>query len=199
MVDLVKVSSITNLKKTETVAPTPPKVSAQQAKKTDGNEVTLQKTNKATKPDKDRELDKMLSELDATPIRKSQLNKQNVSSSTQNYKEHLPLTVSEVDSIKARIEDKFSNPIMQQFKTGELVIKLRLTLNEDGSVQSVVSSSDSRYSLNHMSIFHVLKDALIRAVHMASPFKDLPPEKYLGLNGWKEVVLTFDGAYLMNN
>ncbi len=119
-------------------------------------------------------------------------------SSTKAYDSNLPLSISETDNIKSQIERAFNNPIIQDFQPGEIVIKLRLTMSEDGQVQRVISLSGSQFAAHHAQIFQTFVDSLTRAAHVASPIQGLPPEKYHGAKGWQEIELTFDASSLMN-
>ena len=119
-------------------------------------------------------------------------------SSTKSYNENIPLTLSEKDNIKIQIEKKFVNPIVIDFKAKELVIKIKLNMNKDGSIEHATSLNSSIYPKKHSNIFNTLKNALIRASHIASPIVDMPPSKYGGPNGWQEIELTFDAHYLMH-
>ena len=50
------------------------------------------------------------------------------SSSTKFYEDTLPLSITEKDNIKSQIERKFVNPIIMDFKPGEIVIKVKLEI-----------------------------------------------------------------------
>jgi hypothetical protein len=42
----------------------------------------------------------------------------------------------------------------------------------------------------------VIKDSARRAVLRSAPFKDLPAEKYDGVQGWNKLDITFDASDL---
>ncbi len=145
------------------------------------------------------DLDKFIDKIDN--IQKNKINTEknkNKNSSNKAYDNTRPLSVNEQDNIKSQIERKFVNPVVMDFKPRELVIRLKLTMAIDGKVESVEALKSSVYSKNSLAVFETLKNSLIRAVNMASPLNNLPPDKYQGKNGWKEIEVSFDAHYLMN-
>ncbi|MBP9791607.1 MAG: hypothetical protein KBC27_00120 [Rickettsiales bacterium] len=156
-----------------------------------------------TKQAVDKKLSKEIDDLlgSIKEIRKKNLdteNNKNKSSSNKFYDDSLPLSITDKDNIKSQIERKFVNPVILDFKPGELVIKIKLEMSIDGSVTNVLVLKTSKYSKHHMGIYNTLKESLIRASHMASPLTNLPKDKYTGYKGWKEIELTFDAHSLMN-
>lgn len=209
VVDIVKPASITNLKNT--------------SKSNSKKKVALKK--KTTKPKKQKvvkqvasshvkkipdapkkivpkldEFESLLKDLENS----GGVSKKNVkmdsssNSSTKTYNDTIPLSISEKDNIKTQIEKKFVNPVALDFKPQELIIKIKLIMNKDGSIEAA-QSSDSKYPQKYSSIFNTLQSSLIRAAHIASPLRDLPQEKYEGRNGWRQIELTFDAYYLMHS
>lgn len=124
--------------------------------------------------------------------------KEEKNSSTKLYDDTLPLSISEKDNIKNQIEKKFVNPVVLDFQPQELVIRLRLSMNTDGTIKNVTVLNSSIYPKRHSDTFVTLKNSLIRAAHIASPIQNLPLSKYKGSNGWEEIELTFDAHNLMN-
>lgn len=146
-----------------------------------------------------KEIDDLLGGIKET--RKSNLDSEqsnNKNSSNKFYDDTLPLSITDKDNIKSQIERKFVNPVIIDFKPGELVIKIKLEMAIDGAVNNVLVLKTSRYHKHHAGIYNTLKESLIRASHMASPLINLPKEKYGGYRGWKEIELTFDAHSLMN-
>ena len=118
--------------------------------------------------------------------------------STKLYDSTMPLSLSERDSIKTQIERKFVNTIAMDFRPQELVIKLKLTMNPDGTIKNAVVLNSSVYAKKYSDTFVTLKNNLIRAAYIASPIENLPHDKYHGIDGWEEIELTFDAYFLMN-
>ena len=146
-----------------------------------------------------QEIDELLGSLKET--RQANLDTEktdNKNSSNKFYDDTLPLSITEKDNIKSQIERKFVNPIIIDFKPNELVIKIKLEMSPDGSVNNVIVLKTSKYEKHHTGIYNTLKESLIRASYMASPLINLPKEKYNGYRGWKEIELTFDAHSLMN-
>lgn len=146
-----------------------------------------------------KEIDELLGSIQET--RKTNLDAEqsnNKNSSNKFYDDTLPLSITDKDNIKSQIERKFVNPVIIDFKPGELVIKIKLEMSIDGSVNNVFVLKTSKYHKHHTGIYNTLKESLIRASHMASPLINLPKEKYSGYRGWKEIELTFDAHSLMN-
>jgi len=219
VVDLVKVGPETNLKnstKAET-SHQPKKSQATQSKPLEKNVIKIDKKSKTkiedkkkeekSKPQKEKknknavdEIDSLLKDLDSsTGFNKSEDKSKDKNSSSKLYDSSAPLSISEKDNIKAQIEKKFTNPIALNFKPGELVIKLRLNMNQDGTIKNVEVLNSSIYSAKYGNIFTTLKNSLVRAAYIASPIKNLPIDKYHGSDGWHEIELSFDAYFLMNS
>jgi len=219
VVDLVKVGPETNLKnnsKSETSqASKKAQATPQSLEKKESIKIT--KTTKAKIEEKKKEekldskkekkikssvddIDSLLKDLEgSTGFNKSADKSKDKNSSSKMYDSSAPLSISEKDNIKAQIEKKFTNPIAMNFKPGELVIKLRLNMNEDGTIKDAVVLNSSIYSAKYGNIFTALKNSLVRAAYIASPIKNLPIDKYQGSDGWHEIELSFDAYFLMNS
>lgn len=209
LLDIVQASDYTNLKNK------PPK---QETKKEPDQNKGIKKTNTDTPQKKelpkdiykpvakqavDKKLSKEIDELlgSIKDVRKTNLEEQQnhkKSSSNKFYDDALPLSMTEKDNIKSQIERKFVNPIIIDFKPGEIVIRVKLEMAIDGTVNNVTVLKTSKYSPNHLGIYNTLKESLVRAAYMASPLINLPQDKYNGYKGWKEIELTFDAYSLMN-
>jgi hypothetical protein len=209
LVDVVATSTYTNLQNAPPKQQEKPELEQSQGVKKENNEVVQKKEapKDMFKPPQKQTVDKKLSkEIDdllgsIKEIRKKNLNPEenkNKSSSNKFYDNSLPLSITEKDNIKSQIERKFVNPVIIDFKPGEIVIKIKLEMAIDGSVNNVLVLKTSKYAKHHMAIYNTLKESLIRASYMASPLTNLSKEKYNGSNGWKEIELTFDAHSLMN-
>jgi outer membrane biosynthesis protein TonB len=218
VVDLVKVGPETNLKnsnKAETSRP-PKKSQIPPSKPAEKDVIKIDKKSKTKTEDKKKEekpqpkkekktkntideIDSLLKDLDgSTGFNNSTDKSKDKNSSSKLYDSSAPLSISEKDNIKAQIEKKFTNPIAMNFKPGELLIKLRLNMNEDGTIKNVEVLNSSIYSTKYGNIFITLKNSLVRAAYIASPIRNLPADKYHGSDGWQEIELSFDAYFLMN-
>jgi hypothetical protein len=212
-VDIVRVSEMTNLKNTSKSKahskkkvrlpkPAPKKTIKRKDPKIKAPSHTpkVKKAINKQLPKKEDDLDSLLKDLESNggaSTNDSKTLKTN-NSSTKPYNENIPLTLSEKDNIKIQIEKKFVNPVVLDFKPKELVIKIKLNMNKDGSIENAASLNSSIYPKKYSNIFNTLKNALIRASHVASPIVGMPLNKYGGSNGWQEIELTFDAYYLMH-
>ena len=130
---------------------------------------------------------------------KTKPKKENLITSDKPYDKSLPLSIAEHDNIKMQIERKFYNPIVSDFNSGEIIIKIKLDMEKNGEISKITVLKNSKYAAKHSDAFIALKDSLVRAAHMASPLQGLDKARYEGKNGWKEIELLFDAYYLMNN
>ena len=92
------------------------------------------------------------------------------------------LSQSEIDALRAQIQACW-NPPAGAADAKNLVVKVRLMLNQDGSLSgepSVVNSGDG--------FFQVAADSAMRAIRRCQPYK-MPIAKY---DVWKDVEVTFD-------
>ncbi|MCH9754168.1 MAG: hypothetical protein K0T99_04645 [Alphaproteobacteria bacterium] len=208
-VDIVKISQETNLKgisksnknsskikKKKKTSKTKQKTKSIKTLKT--KNITNEKKESLSTKDS---LETLLKDLEGKKGTKSQNTtdtKEKHNYSTKTHDANLPLSISQKDNIKTQIERKFVNPIALDFKPQELVIKLRLIMNIDGTIKDTIVLNSSIYSRSHADTFLTLKNGLIRAAHRASPIEGLPKEKYYGPEGWQEIELTFDAYNLMN-
>jgi outer membrane biosynthesis protein TonB len=92
------------------------------------------------------------------------------------------LSQSEIDALRAQIEACFSMPAAAA-DAKNLIVQVRITLNQDGSLSStpVVTNSGS-------GLFQIVAESLTRAVRRCAPYK-LPIAKY---DAWKDVDVSFD-------
>lgn len=109
-------------------------------------------------------------------------------SKSDNYNADLPMSMSEQDAIRSQIAACWSVPAGAK-DAHNLIVVLRLQLEEDGTVISVELSGDSKARYGSDSFFRSAADSAMRAVRQCSPLKNLPPEKY---GTWRDMELTFD-------
>ncbi len=94
----------------------------------------------------------------------------------------MTLSQSEIDALRAQIQACWSPPAGAA-EDPNLVVKVRLQLNQDGSL------SAEPVLLNHgTGMFQITAESALRAVRRCQPFK-LPIAKY---EVWRDVEVTFD-------
>lgn len=98
-----------------------------------------------------------------------------------------PLTLSEIDAIRAQIQECWIVPAGARYAEG-LVVRLRIFLRPDGELSGIpeVVDSDRMNKDNH---YRTAAEHAIRAVQKCVPLKNLPPDKY---ERWRDIELTFD-------
>jgi hypothetical protein len=95
----------------------------------------------------------------------------------------LSMSVNEIDSLRARIAQCWSPP-PGGLGAGDIVVKLRLKLNEDGTLVGYPTVANSGSS----PLFQAAADSAVRAVYQCQPYA-LPAEKYAL---WRDMILNFD-------
>ncbi len=93
------------------------------------------------------------------------------------------ITRDEKDALREQIEACWSPPVGAE-NAGELIVRLRIRLKPDGTLQGppqLLNSGSSRY-------FEAASDSAIRAVHICQPYR-MPQDKY---DAWQSVILNFD-------
>jgi hypothetical protein len=113
---------------------------------------------------------------------------QNLTKSEAAYDASLPLSISEKDAITSQFVQCWRLPAGAA-NDYELKVSIDVWLRPDGSVVKAYLTSDQRGKYNADSVFRAAADSALRAVHMCSPLKNLPVNKY---NSWKEMRLNFD-------
>jgi outer membrane biosynthesis protein TonB len=95
----------------------------------------------------------------------------------------MTMSVDEIDALRARIADCWTPP-PGGLGADRIVIKLRLKLNEDGTLVGypTIANSDSS------PFFQAAADSAVRAVYQCQPYQ-LPAEKYAL---WRDMILNFD-------
>lgn len=95
----------------------------------------------------------------------------------------MTMSVSEIDALRARIAQCWSPP-PGGLGAEQIVIKLRLKLNEDGTLVGYPTVANSASS----PFFRAAADSAVRAVYQCQPY-ELPSEKYAL---WRDMILNFD-------
>jgi colicin import membrane protein len=95
----------------------------------------------------------------------------------------MTMSVNEIDALRARIAQCW-NPPPGGLGADAIIVKLRLKLNEDGSLIGYPSVANSGSS----PFFQAAADSAVRAVFQCQPYT-LPSDKY---SVWRDMILTFD-------
>lgn len=95
-----------------------------------------------------------------------------------------PLSASVSDAIRRQVEDNWSVPAGAA-DAGNLSVEIRIRLQPNGEVRSAEIVDQGRLSDN---FYRTMAESARRAVLLASPLRDLPPEKY---EQWREITFTF--------
>jgi hypothetical protein len=98
-----------------------------------------------------------------------------------------PLTLSEIDAIRAQIQECWIVPAGARYAEG-LVVRLRIFLRPDGELAGMPEVVDGD-RMNRDSHYRTAAEHAIRAVQKCVPLKNLPPDKY---ERWRDIELTFD-------
>jgi len=101
------------------------------------------------------------------------------------YNEESPLSITEKNYIKNRVEEHWRKP--SGLDTKGIIIKMRMSLEINGQLKKVqVVDSNCQVST---SICKLAEDTMLRAVKEASPFENLTIDRY---DVWQENILFFD-------
>jgi len=93
------------------------------------------------------------------------------------------MSVNEIDALRARIAQCWSPP-PGGLGADQIVVKLRLRLNEDGTLVGYPTVANSGAS----PFFQAAADSAVRAVYQCQPYT-LPSDKYAL---WRDMILNFD-------
>jgi outer membrane biosynthesis protein TonB len=104
-----------------------------------------------------------------------------------------PLTISEVDAVRAKIETCWSMPSGAR-DAEKLVVRIKFRLNPDGSIQGVPSIVNSGYGGSNDRYYRIAAEAARRAVQKCEPYDMLPRSKY---KRWQDMEMTFDPKEMM--
>ncbi len=109
---------------------------------------------------------------------------------TSDFDADKEMSLSELDAIRTQVSKAWR---VTSFSGGEgnkrLRVKAIVTVNKNGEVQDVRIKRDMVGSGASEQLYQAFADSAVRAIQAASPFKNLPPEKY---NTWSEMELVFD-------
>jgi outer membrane biosynthesis protein TonB len=94
------------------------------------------------------------------------------------------LTMSEIDALRARIQQCW-NPPAGAADARDIIVEVRIRFNQDGSLAAQPTVSNRGNS----SYFQVAAESALRAVVRCAPYTFLPIAKY---DAWKDVEVTFD-------
>lgn len=96
-----------------------------------------------------------------------------------------PLTISEIDLIRRQIERCWNPPVGAK-DAQDLVIRVRVQLNPDGSLRQPPDLLDRPRA---DPFWAAAADSVRRAILRCTPIKDLPPGKY---ERWRDIEFTFN-------
>lgn len=111
--------------------------------------------------------------------------KPNASQSARGAGARTAMTATEIDVLRAQLRKCWNVPVGAPDPSA-LVFRLRIYLNQDGSVATPPELVDEAGMSD--PYFRAAVDSAKRAVLMCSPFQ-LPPEKY---EAWNDITITFD-------
>jgi hypothetical protein len=122
---------------------------------------------------------------DAQPVEPSDTPKKKVRG--QSNGAEMTMSVNEIDALRARIADCWTPP-PGGLGADQIVVKLRLKLNEDGTLVGYPTVANSGSS----PFFQAAADSAVRAVYQCQPY-ELPKAKYAL---WRDMILNFDPSDL---
>lgn len=100
------------------------------------------------------------------------------------------MSVNEIDALRAKIAQCWSPP-PGGLGADAIVVKLRLRLNEDGSLVGYPTVENSGGS----AFFQAAADSAVRAVYQCQPYT-LPSDKY---QLWRDMILNFDPSQMYSS
>ncbi len=95
----------------------------------------------------------------------------------------MTMSVNDIDALRAKIAQCWSPP-PGGLGADQIVVKIRLQLNEDGTLTGYPSVANSGSS----PFFQAAADSAVRAVYQCQPYT-LPAEKF---SVWRDMILNFD-------
>jgi len=104
-----------------------------------------------------------------------------------------PLTLSEVDAVKAKIETCWSMPGGAE-GAENFVVRIRFALNPDGSFRGAPKIIDQGSRAGNDAYYRTASAAALRAVQKCEPYDMLPRAKY---RRWQDMEMTFDPKEMM--
>lgn len=118
---------------------------------------------------------------------------ENKTRSDKPYDPAVPLSITEKDAIRSQFIKCWRMPAGSR-NAHELAVRVRVQLNQDGSVNKAELASDQRGKYSGDTFFRAAADSAIRAVWKCNPVMNLPPEKY---DAWGDMELNFDPAEML--
>jgi hypothetical protein len=139
---------------------------------------TLEEVSKksAQQEAEEKELRETLSDLEAD--------------STLPFNSDIPISVTEMDAIRSQIQQVWNTSSFSGAESAVMQVKVEIALDTEGNVLSVRPMLQRSQSPQYKAFV----DSAVRSVRIASPLKDLPPEKH---NSWKLIELAFDSSGLI--
>jgi hypothetical protein len=164
------------------------KVEKPEREKVKQAEAERPKPRKAVAKKRDIETDKIAALLNKIPDAADEPTPRETAEETkpvrgQKSGTELRMSVNEIDALRARIADCW-NPPPGGLGADSIVVKLRLELNEDGTLVGYPSVANSGAS----PFFQAAADSAVRAVYQCQPYS-LPKAKYAL---WRDMILNFD-------
>lgn len=104
------------------------------------------------------------------------------------FNENMPMSISEIDSIKSQISDKWNTTSFSGGASSGMQVTIRAELDLGANVVSVRSIDGTGSENPHYRAF---VESAMRAIRMASPLQNLSSEKF---HNWKEIELRFDSS-----
>ncbi len=103
----------------------------------------------------------------------------------------VPMTISEIDAVRQQINPCWNPPVGAP-NAAELVVEVRIFLNQDGSLLRWTVLDAGR--INRDTFHRVAAEAAVRAIKRCTPLQRLPPKKY---SVWREITLNFDPSEIL--
>jgi len=103
------------------------------------------------------------------------------------FNENLPLTISEIDSIKSQITRNWNTTSFSGANSVGMEVMIIITLDINGNVLSAHPKEFSKSS----AYYSAFVDSALRSVRLASPLKNLNQSKF---GSWKEIEFRFDSS-----
>lgn len=100
----------------------------------------------------------------------------------------MTMSVNEIDALRAKIAQCWSPP-PGGLGAEHIVVRLRMQLNQDGSLVGYPSVENSGGS----GFFQAAADSAVRAVYQCQPYSSLPADKY---SVWRDLILNFDPSQM---
>ncbi len=127
-----------------------------------------QETEAAPETDVEQAIDQLLAAADTT------------------FRADTPLSMTEIDSIRAQIQRHWNVPAGAQ-DAHMMIVKLRIQLGPDGSVRQVDVVEKDRMSAE--PFFRTMAESAVRAVKRTGQIQNLSPDKY---HLWRDITVNFD-------